>query len=77
MNTIAKTGTAATALLLALLTGVSGSAAGNSSPQPTEECHISPTLVEQWVRAGQPLPPCVREHNLAVRHYADDRRPTR
>jgi len=75
MYTIAKTGAAA--LLLTLLTGGSGSAAPNGSLPPAEECHVSPTLVEQWVRAGQPLPPCVRQHNLALRHFADDRRAAR
>ena len=83
MNTILKTGAATTAILLALLTPGGATASARPAPEPAprtspvEECRQSPTLVEQWVRHGQPLPPCVIEHNLQARTFADDRRTAR
>jgi hypothetical protein len=83
MNTILKTGTAMTALLLALLAPAGGAASARPAPDPiraaglVEECRQSPTLVEQWARHGEPLPPCVIQHNLQARHFADDRRSAR
>jgi hypothetical protein len=71
MNTILKTGTASTALLLTL---VAPGAALASSAAPSRECRVSPTLVDQWARHGQPLPPCVVNHNLLTQHFGDDHR---
>jgi hypothetical protein len=83
MNTILKTGPAATALLLALLTPGAGAASARPAPDPiraaglVQECRQSPLLVEQWEKHGEPLPPCVIKHNLQARHFADDRRSAR
>jgi hypothetical protein len=78
MNTIIKTAGIGTAVLLSLLAPGTTTAASPAAPparaEVVRECRQSPTLVEEWARHGQPLPPCVVEHNLLVRHFADDRR---
>ena len=83
MNTILKTGAATTAVLLALLAPGDATAIARPAPDPiraaglVQECRQSPTLVEQWVRHGEPLPPCVIQRNLLTRRFADDRRSER